>query len=236
MINKILVLLTLALGVFLVSCDKDNIEPSQENSNGGGVIPPPAVPDTIFPLPYFPAYPGSYWNYSDGSTRSVDSGYHIANYTNNWPSYIGEPANYTQVYLPRYRFTDSGGETTRDVYGYSFLPHDPGGSNNEPDVFYHENAALNSWWDVSTIGGYCWSYEVVTKDTSMLINGVMIDSIDVVRSFASCFPNHPATLNPEYWGDPKYYAKDIGLVRYDVRNTADSVLTVTEMTDYFINN
>ncbi|MDX2359683.1 MAG: hypothetical protein QNK23_02675 [Crocinitomicaceae bacterium] len=225
-------LVLLAISIFVMSCEKDIVDPNDPTIIDNGGI---AVLDTIYPQSYFPAFPGSYWNYSDGSIRTVDPEYILGQYTSSWLPYP-TTMTYTDVMVPQYRFMKDGSEVTRRVYNYSFLPHSQFVQNYNPDTFYGAPNSVGSTWYTNYQGSMCMVRELITKDTSMMINGVQIDSIDIVLTYDGCLPSAPSAIEPEYWGSRNYFAKDIGLVRFDWRESSDSTYHFVEMTSYFIND
>lgn len=80
--NSLRLFLTMVSCLSLLCCTPDPIEPLPDQT-----IPAPTPTDsvtvtmqldTIFPSSYIPAYPGSYWKYSDGTSISTDSVYRKA--------------------------------------------------------------------------------------------------------------------------------------------------------------
>lgn len=66
--KKHLILITLALSTLTYSCKKANCHNNEQVTVSF---------DTIPMHPYFPAYPGSYWEYDDGSTISMGNTYDV---------------------------------------------------------------------------------------------------------------------------------------------------------------
>ncbi len=99
-----------------VSCDKDNMQVDNFTYND-------VVYDTIYPKPYFPVYPGSFWIYFSDSnyvTLRVSEQYEQHSYLKDIKN--GESVFSDTVYVPVYEGVPS--------YGYEYiqnipLPNDP---------------------------------------------------------------------------------------------------------------
>ena len=85
---------TLTVIFGLISCENDNaLKPEDIVVNDTNTV----VYDTIKPLEYFPAYPGSYWVYNNGETLKVD-GYE--KYIYNTAGYTAVP-DYDTIVIPK---------------------------------------------------------------------------------------------------------------------------------------
>tara|TARA_B110000285_G_scaffold166826_1_gene186448 strand:+ start:252 stop:929 length:678 start_codon:yes stop_codon:yes gene_type:complete len=224
---KSLPAVTFLFFIILISCNKDDNQPNLETDPNPVIA---EVVDTIFPSSFFPAYPGSYWNYSDGTNYTIDPSYSIKQYYdyNQWPNpNLPAPGgDFTNYYVPILRIN---GGTDIGVYNYSTIPYS-GSSTYEPDVFYKES--VNNW-EVAGHWSTTKSYVVLSRDTSIMINGNLMDSLTCVREFQS--PGGGSS-GAEIYGIYKFYAEDIGLVRKDWRDPSDSSILYMDLIDYYINN
>ena len=115
----------------------------------------------------------------------------------------------------------------RPVYNYSFL-HYSGSYFYEPEAFFNEGG--NNWSNYEH--GHGNTYKIINRDTSLMINGVLMDSLVCVRDLDEAAPEDIQA----YFGYYKFYKKGIGMVRKDWRQISDSTLHSFELVDYFINN
>ncbi len=204
---------------FTISCKKEDPSDNVDNEET-------EVIDTLFPGEYFPVYPGSYWNYNDGSTFTVKATYEISYvYDYDWPDplYADAGGNYTKYYLPIINMYG----VDRAVYNYSFL-HYSGSEFYEPEKFFDTNS--NAWTNYEH--GYGDSYSVINRDTSLVINGSIMDSLICVRSFMDSAPLDIQA----YFGHYRFYKKGVGMVRKDWRSLSDSTEHSFELVDYFVNH
>jgi hypothetical protein len=103
------------------SCSKkeiQDVEEKEETEQTDEIIIPGY--DTIFPSEFFPAYPGSWWEYDNGETIKIDSGYHLRNIMT--PDCAGSWDTLT-VYLPRMNNTRifQSSDSLISVYDYQIF-------------------------------------------------------------------------------------------------------------------
>jgi hypothetical protein len=206
-LNKNLVFTGLFV-ILLISCD------NPPNSSE------PPVYDTLFPLSYFPAYPGSYWKYvdinGDTTVSSTDSVYHLDSYQ----VYPDLPVNYAIV--PVY--------DGKPVWGYSLHSESPSSS------LFHEKlrpvlktGPINTYWDIYHDHLFSTRRMLVATDTTVVIGSTSY---------------YPTLVVMEYWLDEsfffqdtlykRYYALDVGLIKEEIY-TEDSISNIRTIVDYQIN-
>ncbi len=175
------------------------------------------APLTIFyPGPYLPAYPGSSWTYQDanGNVKVVST---------------------ASGYEGRIIDCDLGGCTSnmafvpiwngQALYGYSTLYNSHSACFMAP--LLKEAPVGTSWNTMYPWQGYSIQRVIIQSDTSMIIRGV--NYTDVIGVADNEYNGQFIKTNA--W---RYYAKDIGIIREDLRKGTDSILTY-ELVSYSIN-
>ncbi len=191
---------------FISGCKKDNTD-----SNVSGNI----IADTIFPGNYYPAYPGSHWEYivnsTDTVTDQVSSGYVYKSY------YDGETDGIPNAYIP---YVNSA-----PIYRYyTTMNTAPFGPICRKFVFLSENVGdvVGRIFVDPRTGGHQGELMTVWQKT---VNA-NLDSIIILKGY-------PNGTQIKYW----QYAKNIGLqslYRVDTLN-ADTLYS-KELIGYFINH
>lgn len=170
----------------------------------------------LFPKDYFPAYPESYWVYSDGTTVTVSPGYHKHNYYEELESNVTTD----EVYVPMI--------DNHYVYEYSITQND----NRKPLKKLLSESTNDNW-----IVGYWKNGEikrkVINNDTSVTLSAPVAD-IDQ-QTFDSCIiveEFYKDTI-AHAWMTKEIYAPKIGLIRQEIRRGEDS-LVLKELIRFFI--
>lgn len=201
------------------SCKKENIEPEpiiNETETGSTPLCDTVyielnTLDTIYPSEYLAAYPGSWWNYSDGSTESC-SGWEIGTETSQTVLNNCVTKNSDNHYFPRTTF---GLISDKDVIFLNYIP-----SRYFPliggDYIGHEFYNYMTWFSNSPgLGGYNYNRKrLVNHFDSFEVNGtVFLDVIKIAHSQGIYFYDTnggPQQIN--YY----YYSRNIGLIRKDI--------------------
>lgn len=186
----------------LMSCVKDN--PTKPDTN--------IVYDTIKPLDYFPAFPGSYWVYDSNDTLKVAEDYEL--YVFNSAGYTAEP-DYDTLVLPKLRSNRiyNSGDSCAFVNGYSISK----GENSETRDPSFKSILSETEGSTFTIGGR-WQYhqimgKTIKTDTSIMIGDTKYDKVLITIEFdVACneqggYPVDSCAYKREY------YAKGIGLIK-----------------------
>lgn len=216
--NKLYIYIVFILIVlfYTFSCSKKKVEfPELE--------PPVKIVDTLFPLEYFPAYPGSYWTYFDSVSNTTitcktDSVYKTDSY------YDAHDGAYTdEHYVPYY--------CGYPVYHYSFRVTPSSVKDSYFTTFLNNPLQLNSSWCESYASNpYTYCKKIVTMDTTIVLNGISYYPTLIAVRYA------PGT-SPEIHFYKQYYTKDIGLIKeiqyYGSNFTINKSI---EIVDYHINH
>lgn len=169
-------------------------------------------PQYITPDAYLPAFPGSYWDYTDG-TRVRATGYELHSYRPSTTSTDYTDECYVPVWDGHY------------LYKYSIY---------QPSPLYPMKELLRAK------GSAVWIVDENNGD-KLKRSEVAIDSLvvgDSVYKDIYCVTEFIESLdNVDHWNTREYYAKNIGLVKVEVNNPHDTLGCVVqkELRHYFIN-
>jgi len=191
----------------LISCEKDN-----------ETIPKDIfVYDTIKPLDYFPAFPGSYWIYDNYDTLKVADQYE--KYIFNSAGYTAEP-DFDTLILPKLILNGvfNSPDTFAYVNGYSISKSN---MSNYRDPAFKELLSLTEGSEF-TIEGAIQGHKITGKtikvDTAINIGTTIYENVIITIQFDYAFvsgtgdsPEDCATLR-------EYYAKGVGLIKRETRN------------------
>jgi len=191
----------------LISCEKDNEKKPNDS----------VIYDTIKPLDYFPAYPGSYWIYDNNDTLKVANQYE--KYIFNSSGYTAEP-DYDTLILPKLILNGifNSPDTFAYVNGYSISKSN---ESNYRDPAFKELLSLTEGSEF-TIGGAIQGHKITGKtikvDTTINIGTTEYKNVIITIQFDyACVsgtggsPENCATIR-------EYYAKDVGLIKRETRN------------------
>jgi len=187
--------------------------------------------DTIFPKPYLPAYPGSYWEYSDGSRIDCEPAYKkviIYNdlaYPPPWQYYETKP--HDSIYVPIYNGAS--------IFEYSYINYNNFYDPLIPFLFETKDQVKSISRDTRH-GVNC--IKTLTVDTTIIINGVTfhdvivtINSYLVGTSYCSDFYEYFPAITK------KYYAKNIGMIKEEYKeNLGYEYVVVREIENWHINS
>lgn len=227
-INSI-VFIQIIILLLLFSCKKDKIEADSQittnidstKTNIDSTNNIPTTYDTIFPLDYFPAFPGSYWKYvdsnNDTTVRKTDSLYKKDYYTYGSAAYVSDTF-YVPIYnnIPIWKYEEHTGPISHSG-SYPFR------------VILSETLPVGSDWPVFYWSGTGVSRKLIAKDTTITISSIAYYPTIVIEEYYSAGPPH------YIWIAKRYYTKNIGLIREDLYNNLDSTTNTKELIDYFIN-
>ncbi len=169
----------------------------------------------IYPKEYLPAYPGSWWVYSNGQRSLVHSEYVAHNYEPN----IYSPDNSSEKLVP---YMD--GEY---LYEYDITQ-----MSTVFPVKKLLKETLNSDWKVNEVNG-----EEIWRKTTQKIDSFYL-STDSLYTNVIVVVEYKKTLGDDRWNLKEFYAKNVGLIRVDVNNPSDTLSAVIqkEVVTYHINN
>ncbi|HOG19006.1 MAG TPA: hypothetical protein PKW37_00995 [Salinivirgaceae bacterium] len=175
----------------------------------------------IFPEKYFPAYPESYWVYSNGTTVKVDPGYHKHLYYKE----LGNMAQSDYVYVPRinneYVFKYSITQNSTLVPIKTLLKTTPGAA-----------WVVNHWEGLEIFRKVVETSASITLSQSVGTSGqTVFDSVIVVVEYIG-------QENENSWIYRESYAPNVGLIKREINSSPDSIpepYTEMELRRYFIN-
>lgn len=211
--TPILILTLLAISC-LFACKKNESEPDNNPTN-----PNTTSYDTIFPLNYFPAYPGSYWKYVDSNNDTTiiktDTSYQKDSYTIGSAAYVSDTflvPIYNQIPIWRYE-AHTGPISHSGSYPLTRILSD--------------SLPVGTSWAVYYWSGTGVSRKIIAKDTTITISSHSYYPTIVVEEYYSIGP-------PNYiWIARRYYTKNIGLIKEELND--NSTINTKEIIDYFIN-
>ncbi|MBK9379578.1 MAG: hypothetical protein IPM86_15770 [Saprospiraceae bacterium] len=201
----------------IFACKKDESIPDNNPTN-----PNTASYDTIFPLDYFPAFPGSYWKYVDSNNDTTliktDSSYQKDYYTIGSAAYVSDT-----FFVPIYNQIP--------IWAYEAHTGPISNSGSYPlTMILSDSLPIGSNWIIYNWSGTQVSRKIIVKDTTITISSNPYYPTIAVEEYYSYGP-------PNYiWIAKRYYTKNIGLIREDSYNSIDSTINTKQIIDYFINN
>ncbi len=196
---------TLTVLIGLISCKKNN-ETKPDDT---------VIYDTIKPLEYFPALPGSYWIYDNNDTLKVDR---YEKYAFNSAGYTAEP-DYDTLILPKlilngvYNQYDS----FAFVNGYSISK--PSNSSYRDYAFKDLLAETvgSTFYISSSWTGHKNEGKTIKQDTTVFINGAKYNNVLITIQYDTYWQSMGVTIdNCSYLKE--YYAKNVGLIKREKRN------------------
>ena len=201
----ILVLITILIG--LISCKRNNIE---QNDND-------ITYDTIMPMDYFPAFPGSYWIYDNNDTLKVANVYE--KYIFNSAEYDAVP-DYDTLILPKLILNGiyNSPDTFAYVNGYS-ISKSEGSSYRDPA--FKEILSLTEGSEFTIESGYQ-EHKITGKtikvDTAIYIGTTKYENVIITVQFDYACVSYTGGTPEDCATLREYYAKNIGLIKREKRN------------------
>ena len=173
----------------------------------------------VEPLPYLPAYPGSWWQYSDGSTITAGENYALAPIlATQWDPNHG--LKYccleTVAYLPIYN--------GRPLHQYSRMVLDASQGRGEVccEKILSEQYGEMFYWGGSHYGRKL--SKVIAVDTIVALTSGVSYSPCIVIARSLRFPYSTSALDQYY----EVYARNVGLIKTWERNGPDTVIKELE--------
>lgn len=200
--------------IFGTSCKKDQAAQSSGNTST-------QVYDTVYPLSYFPAYPGSWWKYVDSNNDTTENttapGYLPDSYI------ISGQAYESGVHLVPY-YNDI------PIWGYDAHEGYVTNSASTPlRTILSDTLPVGSSWTVFYWGGTGVDRKILARDTTIAIGTNSYFPTIVVEEYYTAGP----PTNP--WIAKRYYTRDVGLVREELHNYLDSTVNTRNLIDFYIN-
>ena len=213
-----LYLLAIVSAFLITSCKKDNTDPVDNTGTGSET----EEFQTIEPLSYFPAFPGSFWKYVDinGDTTMTSTAleYMEDYYTVGMQGFVSDTflvPFYQGDAIWRYE-AHTGPISNGGSYPFTLLVSDtlPVGSS-----------WINSQWN-----GYTIRRRILEKDATVTISGQDYYPTIVVEEYWDSQPFPGVRINR------RYFTKDIGIVREDTYNPSDTLVNTKYLIEYDIND
>ena len=214
--NKYFYIIFSLLFIALFSCEKESDETI-------GVLP-------IEPLEYFPAYPGSYWVYSNNDTLKVADEYKSYTYQVYENGLTNKTGLFPQLILngiynkgASIAYVNEYSISAREYWHDAPFPFISILSPTKGKIFFSYNMDSHS-----LIG------QTVIIDTSITINNVLYDDVIVTLYY----DGHFIGTREEIADKKEYYAKDIGLIKRETRDFPNDTLFTTDfyLISYHVNN
>jgi len=183
---------------------------------------PEADPEFIYPKEYLPAYPGSYWDYTNGE-RILTSPSYVGH---SYEASIGSIENTGKVYVPMYN--------DEYLYEYTITQN----STQYPTMKLLEEKVGNAW-TIREINGEAIKRQMVSAPDSLIIPfPPYSNSVDSVFKNILVVVEFIDSLGVERWNLKEYYAKDVGLIRVEANNPLDTLseIVIKEIQAYKISN
>ena len=165
----------------------------------------------IAPLEYFPAYPGSYWVYSNKDTIRVNENYEKCTYRS---SDFTASEQHETVLLPRL--------SKNNIFNSAFVKEYSitNSSGLSHDSYFREILNIiegGSFYITSSYSGHQNIGITIKTDTTIVLNGVTFENVIVTIQYDSYFAGMGKTPL-ECAHVREYYAKNIGLIKRESRS------------------
>ena len=169
-------------------------------------------PPFIYPKSYFPAYPGSYWIYTNGETKTVDPDYYLHSYQQG----VVSPSFSENAYVPKIG--------QQYVYEYSITQN----STTYP-LKKLLSEKLNDSWVVNDWNGDEIKRKVVAVGDTISIRQYPYtsDSVTVYSPVIEVI-EYSSKNGEKAWFSKEYYANKIGLIRKDINISHDTINSVVD--------
>ena len=183
--------------------------------------------DTIYPSEYFAAYPGSWWEYTDGTKDTCNSWEEVRVWVSQEDSecpIVSEDL----VYLPENLFHHPG-----HIYGNQYVQTLDGELNTEFKPLLDTLAGIiDSYRSSSTTTV---TVETIANMDTMSVNGIIYHDVIHMRHEFQQYYWQTLSGPPATYYD-LYYARNIGLIKRTFWRYGFQEETVIELVDYNIAN
>lgn len=175
-------------------------------------------PETIYPESYLPAYPQSYWDYTNGERVLTGTTYELHSYESDISSTEKTGEKYVPVYDGQY------------LYEYSITQN----STVYPIKTLLETTVGESWQVNEINGEPIMRYVVEELDTLIIPFPPYSNPVDCIFTDVLVVVEYTDSLDvtdsiyEDRWSLKEYYADSVGLVRVDVNNPFDTLDAVIQ--------
>ncbi len=172
--------------------------------------------DTIKPLEYFPAFPGSFWVYNNNDTLKV-AGYEKFKFSSS--DYASVPT-YDSLILPKLILNGiyNPGDSVAYVKEYSISKSS--NSNYRDPAFYGLLSTIKGaeFTIGASIQGHKITGKTIKDDTTIVIGSITYQNVIVTIIFDYAWINQTGNPPETCAFVKEYYAKNVGLIRREKRN------------------
>ncbi len=220
---------TIILGIFALLLGLSACEKADQTTLNDKVIY-----ETVKPLDYFPAFPGSYWVYDSNDTLKVADQYE--KYIFNTAAYDAVP-DYDTLMLPKLIL--NGVLNAPDTFAYvNEYSISKAKTSHYKDPAFKTLLSLTEGAEFA-IGGAIQGHKITGKtikvDTTITVGNTVYEDVIVTIQFDDACVNGTGGT-PEDCATMKiYFAKDIGLIKREKRNESLDFVTDIELVEYKIN-
>ncbi len=166
----------------------------------------------VYPKDYLPAYPGSYWDYSNGERVMTSNEYVLHQYEIS----INSTEKSDEKYVPMY--------DNRYLYEYSITQ-----SSTVYPIKQLLDESVGKSWVVNEINKQKVMRKVVGKLNSITIPFPQVNNpVDSIIKNVLVVVEYMDYLGEKKWHTKEYYAKNIGLVKVEINNPLDSKASVIQ--------
>jgi hypothetical protein len=178
--------------------------------------------DTIYPMTYFPTFPGSYWIY-ENENGSIDTSFTSNDYILDYYEYLSAGFISDSFYVPKL--------DNIPIWGYEAHTGTISHAGSYPfTLILNDTAKVGYNWVIAYWAGNENRRQIIAKDTVILLStGNEFDSVIIVKEYQSMPDNVPE------WWYKRYYAKEIGMIKEEYWFSYDSTYKSKELIDYKIN-
>lgn len=166
----------------------------------------------VLPEKYFPAYPESYWVYSNGQTVKIEPGYHKQPYQPE----AGLPQSSDYVFVPKI--------DNNYIYKYSITQN----STVKPLKTLLKTVPGPAWIVNRWEGEDVYRKVVATAETVTLSRAIDNDNHNVFDSVIVVI-EYIGAANEEVWTYRESYAPNVGMIKREINLSDSSAVPHTEM-------
>jgi hypothetical protein len=193
------ILTLLIISQLVLSCNKDKCSGLSKNTAHCKALKAASHP-TVFPLSYFPVYPGSYWKYEDLASGQITTKNTEPTYKKdlNRTSYASKADTF---YVPYYEGVP--------IWGYSMHATTINKFGEYPFTKILSDSTVKVQpWTMYRWSGILIRRKVKTRDTTIIIKGKSYYPTIVMQDYNDEGPSRGLRQSESY------YTKDIGLIMY----------------------
>lgn len=171
-----------------------------------------ADPTTQYPDTFLPAYPGSFWDYTNGERVLTSPTYELHSYETSINSTEKSSETYVPVYNGQYLYTYSVHQSSTTFPLKKLLEETKGSS-----------------WTVNEANNSVVKREVVDRLVEHTIPfPPFTNPVDCVFSDVVVVVEYIDSLGVDRWSTKEYYADSVGLIQVEINNPFDTAEAVIQ--------